>query len=274
MRGRDAARSGSSPQPEHGELRRGEREQHAERIEAGQEDDVVGQRAGDDHERDRDPRRGQDRLRRDERAPVQAPEAPRQLPVLAERVGEPREAGDRGRRRRQQDERAGQPDVDAQRVAEPAGQRRLQRLDDPRERRPQPLVGRARSARSRPGTRRARRPRSAPSARRRARSRRRGCAAGSVPARGSPRRGWRPSRARCRRASRAAARTRGRTTRAHVASDAPGSADPARRAARAPGSRAAAAWRGRAPRLRCRRCGAATAARAGRPRWWRSRRPR
>jgi len=55
------------------------------------------------------------------RAPTEAPETPRQLPVLAERVREPAEAGERRHGRGQEDERAGQADVDAQRVANALG---------------------------------------------------------------------------------------------------------------------------------------------------------
>ena len=90
--------------------------------------------------------RRDDRLRRHERPPVQPAEAPRQLPVLAERVGEPREAGDRGRCGGEQHQRTGQTDVDAQCVADPAGQRWLKGVDDSRERRLQPLPGERRLA--------------------------------------------------------------------------------------------------------------------------------
>ena len=56
------------------------------------------------------------------RTPAQAPEAARQLAVLAQRVGEPREAGDRRRHRCEQDQGAGEADVDAQRVPQPQRQ--------------------------------------------------------------------------------------------------------------------------------------------------------
>ena len=45
-------------------------------------------------------------------APAQPPEGLGQLPVLAERVGQAREAGDRGHDGGQQDQRAGDADVD------------------------------------------------------------------------------------------------------------------------------------------------------------------
>ena len=53
---------------------------------------------------------------------LRRPKLARQLAVLAERVGEPREAGDRRRDRGEQDQRAGDADVEAERVAEPPRQ--------------------------------------------------------------------------------------------------------------------------------------------------------
>ena len=142
------------------------------------------------------------------------PKLARQLPVLAERVGQPREAGDRGRRRGEQHERTGEADVDD------AARRRPARGRDRWSASTIPASGAL--SHSSPSavwpfsTGKAERPTTAtaPSARRRARSPRRGSAAASAPARGSPRRGWRRSRGPCRRASPAAARRRGRPTSA------------------------------------------------------------
>ena len=132
--------------PDHGELCCGEGREHAEAEQAREEGDLVRQNRGPEEERDRDQRRGDDRLRRDERPAVEPAEGPRQLAVLAERVCKPREAGDRRRDRDEQDERARQPDVDAQRVHELVGDVPVQGVDDPEQRRVQPAdaeVGRA-----------------------------------------------------------------------------------------------------------------------------------
>ena len=87
-------RSGSvSAQPEHGELRRREGEQHAERVEAREEDDVVRQRrvvaitSAIEITAAATIACGETSVRRFSR-----PKLARQLPVLAERVREPREA--------------------------------------------------------------------------------------------------------------------------------------------------------------------------------------
>ena len=94
-------------------------------------------RRGDDQP-DRDQRRRDERVRRGERAPVEQAEPPRQLAVLAERVREPADPRDGGRGRHQQDQGAGDPDVDVEHVAEPDRQLRAQRRDDPHQRRPSP----------------------------------------------------------------------------------------------------------------------------------------
>jgi hypothetical protein len=60
--------------------------------------------------------------------------------VLPEGEREPRESRDRGRGRGEKDERPGQADVHAQRGGGPARQRIGERLDDPHERRLQPLA--------------------------------------------------------------------------------------------------------------------------------------
>ena len=133
-------------EPDHGELRRREGEQDAERVEAGEELDVVSEQAGGDHEPDRDRRHGDDRLRRDERAAVEPPEAGRELAVAAERVRQPSEAGHRRRRRREQDERTGESDIDDERVADEVWDVSPQCLDDAREWRPQPLLAERRLA--------------------------------------------------------------------------------------------------------------------------------
>ena len=75
-------------QLDHRELRCGEGEQDAEREERREERDVVAEERRPDYDSRREERRRKDRLWRHVRAPAEAPEAPRQLAVLAERVGE------------------------------------------------------------------------------------------------------------------------------------------------------------------------------------------
>src|SRR5262249_21396928 len=94
-------------EPDHGELRSSEGEQHAEAEEAGEEEDGMRERGGAGEERDRDRRGRGGRLGRDKRALQQHFDLPWQLSVLAERVGEPAEAGDRRRRGGEQDQRTG-----------------------------------------------------------------------------------------------------------------------------------------------------------------------
>ena len=111
-----------------------------EGVDGGQEGDVVvGERGGADDPA-RDHRRGRDRLRRDERTPVQASERARQLAVLAERVGEPREARDRRRDRGEQDQCPARPDEEANCVAEPERNLATHLLGDADERCAQPAV--------------------------------------------------------------------------------------------------------------------------------------
>ena len=77
---------------------------------------------------------------------MEAPERARQLAVLAEGVGEPPEPGERGRGRQEQEEGARDADVEAQRDVQPVRQVRVQRGDDPHQRRTRPLrpeLGRA-----------------------------------------------------------------------------------------------------------------------------------
>ena len=73
--------------------------------------------------------------------PAQAAEAARQLTVLAERVGESREAGDRRDHGGEQDQRAGDADVEPERVAESRRQLGADRVGDAEQRRV--LPGRA-----------------------------------------------------------------------------------------------------------------------------------
>jgi hypothetical protein len=133
-------------EPDHGQLGRRERRQDAEAEEAGEERHVVLDERGADHERRRDERRGDDRLRRYERAPVQTPERARELAVLAERAGEAREARHRGRDGDQQDDRARETDVHAERGVETAGEVLAERVDDPHQRRSQPVRSEPRGA--------------------------------------------------------------------------------------------------------------------------------
>lgn len=74
----------AEPQTDHRHLRRGERQQDPERVEAREEDDAVADQARADHERDRDRRGGDDRVRRDERAAIQPAERAWELTVPAE----------------------------------------------------------------------------------------------------------------------------------------------------------------------------------------------
>src|SRR5439155_4873806 len=77
-----AAQVGLRPaEPDHGELGGGECEQHAEAEERREERDLVVAARGAGDERDRDSRREEDRLRRDERAAIQTAERRRQLAV-------------------------------------------------------------------------------------------------------------------------------------------------------------------------------------------------
>ena len=126
------------PKLDHSQLGGGEREQHAEGEERGEEGDVVVEERRPDRERGGERGRRGDRLRGDVRAAAQPAEAARQLPVLAERVREPAEAGDRRRDRDEQDQRAGDADVEAQDVAEHGCQLAAQRVGDAEQRRADP----------------------------------------------------------------------------------------------------------------------------------------
>ena len=151
-----------APEPDHRELRGGEGEQHAERIGAREEGRVVlAEDPRHDHDRDRHRPGREQRLARDERAPLETAELAGQHPVLGHRPPEPGAPRDRRRRSREQDQRAGQPDDDAQHVDDHgrAGARRTRS----RCRRSAPGASRrrGRSSRPRPGRRRGRRRRSA-----------------------------------------------------------------------------------------------------------------
>src|SRR6266511_4447251 len=87
------------PQLDYGELCGGEREQDAEAVQAREKGDGLVQRGDGEDDRCGDHDRCEHRLRRDERPPVRASEDPWQLLVLAERVRETPEAGDRRRGR-------------------------------------------------------------------------------------------------------------------------------------------------------------------------------
>src|ERR1039457_7347731 len=80
------------------------------------------QERGGDHERRRDRRGRDDRLRRDVCPPAEPAEAARQLAVLAEGVREPREAQDRRRHSGEQDQGTGDPHVELEHAAETAGE--------------------------------------------------------------------------------------------------------------------------------------------------------
>src|SRR5581483_5836260 len=97
-------------------------EQDAEREQARERRDVSPDERRRDHDPRRDRRGGGDRLRRHVRTPAEAPEAARQLTVLAERVRESREARDRGRDRDEEDERTRGADVEPERAAQPPRQ--------------------------------------------------------------------------------------------------------------------------------------------------------
>ena len=114
--------------------------------EAREEGDVVLDEGRRDQKRGRDQRCGDDGLRRYERAPVTPAEGAGQLPVLAQRPGQPREARDRGRDGDEQDQRAGEADVHAERRRQAVGQRAAQRVHDSHQRRVQPLGAEGRRA--------------------------------------------------------------------------------------------------------------------------------
>ena len=197
--------------PDHGELRGGEREQDAEAEEAREERDRRRSTSEvAEQERDRDQRRGDDRLAarrasagragrtraaaaRARRASTRAAPKPEiEVVIAASRI-----SARRCRRRR------------AARRASPDGSGRASASTMPSSGALQPVVAELGRAVLRRERRQRRRARSRRRARRRARSRRRGSRGRSTArARAPPRRGWRPSRARCRRASRAAARRR------------------------------------------------------------------
>ena len=146
-------------QLDHGELGRGEREQDAEGEEAREE---LRRRAREERRRDRRsptrPRRRDDRVAARRASGGEPAEAARQLAVLAERIGEPREAGDRRRHGGEQDQRAASGRRRSGATRRAAGQ-----IAAPiRSRRRRAARGAsACRARSRaPGTPRARRPRS------------------------------------------------------------------------------------------------------------------
>ena len=169
--------------------------------------------------RRRRPRSRDDRGRRDQRPRLSRANGLRQHLVAAERVGEPADARDRGRHRRDEDHRAGEPDEDPSRSTTTAGsapsrQRRSRRAA----RAATPCRG---PSRDRPGRRRARPARSGTRSRRPRRCRRRGSAEACVRARASRRRSSRPSRGPCRRASPRRGRRRGRASVGAVPSSMP-----------------------------------------------------
>ena len=125
-------------EPDHRELRGGEGEQHPEAEEAREERHLARER-GADQERDGDAAGRDHGGGCHERAAMETAEGRGQLSVLAERVGEPSEAGDRRRRCGEQHERPGQADVDAKRPGEPVRQMPLQRGDDAHQGRAQPV---------------------------------------------------------------------------------------------------------------------------------------
>ncbi len=83
---------------------------------------------------------GRNRGWSDQRAPAEQAERTRQHPVLAHRVRETSEAGDRGRSRGEQDESPREPDEDPQEIRRRRRQVGSDRVDDPEQRREQPLV--------------------------------------------------------------------------------------------------------------------------------------
>ena len=123
---------------DHRELRGGEREQHPEAEEAREERHLARER-GADQKRDGDAAGGDHRGGCHERATMQTAEGRRQLSVLAERVGEPSEAGDRRGRGGEQHERPGQADIDAKRPGEPVRQMSLECRHDAHQGRAQPV---------------------------------------------------------------------------------------------------------------------------------------
>ena len=119
-------RSGSrEAQPDHGELGERERDEDAERVDARKE---AARRLRGCRLQDDDGDRGSARSRgspRSRRASAARSARTRgEHPVRGHRVREPGAARDRGRRRAEQDERAREPDHDAQRVDEPGREAR------------------------------------------------------------------------------------------------------------------------------------------------------
>ena len=168
----------------------------------------------------------------------------REHAVLAERVREAPEAGDRRRHRRDEDQHAGDADVDAER------HRRASRGSCPIAS-TMPISGaRIHSSPSSvaPISGNAERPTSAIATDRHDDDddRREELRGSARPGCASPRRGWRPSRVRCRRASRAERERELVPGRARCRGRCPGSTPPARRRARSRARRAGAASRGRA----------------------------
>ena len=100
----------AEPELDHGQLRRGESEQHAEAEKAREEEHRMLQRGSAGQQDDRDRCRRDDRLRGHERPLAEPAELARKLSVLAERIREPAEPGDRRRRSRDEDQRARQAD--------------------------------------------------------------------------------------------------------------------------------------------------------------------
>ena len=128
-------------QPNDGELGRRERDEDAERVEAREERGVaVGAELGHEDEHDREPGRQRDRLARNDCAALEPRELARKRAVLRERVREPGDPRERGRRGSDEDEDARDPDRDLERVDDEVGKRSVERRRDPEERQLEPLL--------------------------------------------------------------------------------------------------------------------------------------
>ena len=137
--------SGSREAQAHdGDLRRGERDQDAEAVEAREERHRVVRRPRDQEHRGGDQGGRRDRRRRDQRRPGQAAEGPRQHVVPGERIGEPARAGEGGRDHGDEDHRAGDADEHPEGVDQDGRKLAAERDGEPDERRLEPLRAQSR----------------------------------------------------------------------------------------------------------------------------------
>src|SRR5207302_8226497 len=123
---------------DHGELSRGEREQHAEAEQAREKEHRMLQRRRDHKPGDRDQRGRDDGLWGYQRPRIEPAELAWQLSVLAEGVREPSETRDGRRRRGEQDQRSRKADEHLQRRADRTRNVLADLRDDAHQRRAKP----------------------------------------------------------------------------------------------------------------------------------------